>query len=96
MSQIGTDHRNVKKRHFCPACDHYHAVVSPLNPPNITGLCMFEPPTPFVIGMAQMQRAVVAEPNTPPEQIPIVRAYYPPVGPNETCSQWTPKAEGEA
>ena len=93
---MSDEHRNVRKKHFCPGCDHYHPVVNTLNPPNITGICMLNPPQPFVVGMAQVQAPVIAHPDTPPQTIPITRAYYPPVGPTETCSQWTPRTEGEA
>ena len=88
------EHRHVKKRHMCPTCEHYHAMPN-TNVPGATGMCMLNPPTPFIVGIATVD-PVIAREGTPPQQIPIIRAYYPPVGPNETCSQWSPLAEGEA
>lgn len=87
-------HRNVVKKHFCPACDHFHELKNS-NIPQATGCCLLNPPTPFIVGMAQVAPAVMRE-GVPPETVPILRGYYPPVGPNDTCAQWTPKAEGEA
>ena len=90
------EHRNVRKKHFCPGCEHFHPAPNPLNPPNIVGVCLLRPPTAFVVGMAAYQPAVVADPKTPPQQIPIIRGYFPPVSETDTCDEWTPAAEGEA
>jgi hypothetical protein len=86
------NHRNVTKRHFCPGCDHFHELANP-GMPAASGVCLLYPPTPFIVGMAAP--AVVTEP-TAGSHVPIVRGYYPPVGPGDTCAQWTPRAEGEA
>jgi hypothetical protein len=87
------EHRNVRKKHFCPACDHFHQMVNP-GMPTLSGVCLLNPPQPFVVGMAPSAQSVIK--GSPPEMVPIVRGYYPPVGPTDTCEQWTPRTEGEA
>jgi hypothetical protein len=40
---------------------------------------------------------LVANPDpTSNTMAPVIRAYYPPVGGEDTCSQWTPRPAGEA
>lgn len=86
-------HRNVAKKHFCPGCDHFHEVPNP-GMPDRSGVCVLYPPQAFVVGMAQGAIAPAVNPAALPA-VPIVRGYYPPVGPGDTCAQWTPRAEGE-
>ena len=87
-------HRNVAKKHFCPGCDHFHQVMNP-GMPALSGVCVLHPPIPFVVGIAQPAIAPVTE-QAQIAPVPIIRGYYPPVGSNDTCAQWTPRAEGEA
>ena len=61
--------------------------------PGAAGVCLFHPPTPFVVGMAQS--AIAVDPQHA-QLIPVLRAYFPPVGKIDTCSQWTPRPAGEA
>lgn len=89
------EHRHVAKKHFCPKCDHFHELKNS-NVPNASGVCLLNPPTPFIVGMAVVEPTVIAKPDTPPQQVPIIRGYYPPVGNGDTCAQWTPRSEGEA
>ena len=85
------NHRNVQKKHFCPACDHFHHV------PNSVGVCLYNPPAPFIVGMVPIAASVVrADPPEQQQMAPVIRAYYPPVGREDTCSQWTPRPAGEA
>jgi hypothetical protein len=84
-------HRNVAKKHFCPGCDHFHEVPNP-GLPTPSGVCVLNPPQAFVVGMGQ---AAIAPMDKPGAAVPIIRGYYPPVGPGDTCAQWTPRAEGE-
>jgi hypothetical protein len=86
-------HRNITKKKFCPKCDHFHGVEQS-NVPGATGMCLKDPPRVFIVGMAPTAASVIKGEN--PEMTPILRSYYPPVGPGETCAQWTPRAEGEA
>jgi hypothetical protein len=87
------DHRNIAKKKNCPKCDHFHGVAAS-NVPGASGMCLKDPPKVFVVGMAPSASSVIKGEN--PDLVPILRAFYPPVGPSETCSQWTPRAEGEA
>jgi hypothetical protein len=89
------EHRNVIKKHFCPGCDHFHELRNS-STPGAHGVCLFNPPQAFVIGMVQTQAAVVVDPAQAAQMVPVIRAYYPPVGREDTCAQWTPRAEGEA
>jgi hypothetical protein len=84
-------HRNIRKHHYCPGCDHFHEVQNTGMAAG-SGVCLLNPPTPFVVGMAQ---AAIAPRGEQPQQVPITRGYYPPVGPGDTCAQWTPRTEGE-
>ena len=88
------EHRNVRNKHFCPRCEHYHHLPNS-NVPNATGVCLLNPPTPFIVGMVAVTPAIARE-NAPVQQVPVIRGYYPPVGPGDTCAQWTPRAEGDA
>ena len=89
-------HRNVEKKHFCPDCDHFHHVPNS-NVPNSVGVCLYNPPAPFIVGMVPIAASVVrADPPEQQQMAPVIRAYYPPVGGGDTCSQWTPRPAGEA
>lgn len=88
-----TEHRNVIKKKTCPSCDHFHGVANS-NVPFCTGVCVKDPPTVFVVGMAPTAASVIRDQQ--PEMVPVLRSFYPPVGPNETCSHWTQRAAGEA
>jgi len=92
---MSTEHRNIRQKKFCPACEHYHPLKNTLNPPTLQGICLKEPPQPFMVGMAQVQPAIARE-GQQIEQVPIMRAFFPPVGDKDTCGQWTARAEGEA
>jgi hypothetical protein len=87
-------HRHIAKKQFCPACDHFHHQPQS-GVPDATGLCLLNPPTPVVLGIAQVN-PVIARAETPPQNVPILQRYYPAVGPGDSCSQWTPASEGEA
>jgi len=89
-----SEHRNIVKKHFCPKCDHYHHQPQ-TGVPDATGLCLLNPPTPVVLGIAQVVPAIARE-GAPTQNVPILQRYYPAVGIRDSCSQWTPKAEGEA
>jgi len=86
---MSEQHRNITHKKFCPGCDHYHEAA-----PN-NGMCLKDPPVPVLIGIAQIA-PVIARESHQVQQKPVVVGYYPPVGPNETCSFWTPRTEGEA
>ena len=87
-------HRYLKAGKICPKCDHYHHVPN-MNVPGCTGMCLKDPPKVFVIGMAPSAASVIkGDPQS--ELVPVLRSYYPPVGPMETCGQWTPRIMGEA
>lgn len=89
------EHRHIAKKQFCPGCDHFHEQRS--NVPGAVGVCLKDPPTVFVIGMVQSARsAIQQQADAPQEMVPVIRAYFPPVNPTDTCAQWTPRAEGEA
>ena len=88
-------HRNVARKHFCPECDHFHAAAN-MNIPNALGRCLKDPPAAFVLGMVQTAPAVVVDPAAGGQMSPVIRAYYPPVGAEDTCSQGTPRPAGEA
>ena len=87
-------HRNIARGKTCPGCDHFHGVERS-NVPGATGMCLKDPPVAFMVGLAPAASSVVKN-NPNPEMIPMLRAFYPPVGPNESCSWWTPRCEGEA
>lgn len=86
---LGEPHYNVKKRHFCPDCQHCHwpDARTPF------GMCLKDPPRVFIIGMQQSSPIVKQENN---EIAPVLRSYFPNVGRNDTCGEWTPEAKGEA
>lgn len=44
---------------------------------NRQGLCRRGPPTPLFLGMGVVQASVIANPNTQPQQQPIINSYYP-------------------
>jgi hypothetical protein len=89
------NHRNVEKKHFCPDCDHFHHVPNS-NVPNSVGVCLYNPPAPFIVGMVPIAPLVANPDPTSNTMAPVIRAYYPPVGREDTCSQWTPRPAGEA
>jgi hypothetical protein len=82
-------HRNVIKNRFCKNCDHSHF---PVEQENALGICVLDPPTPFIVGMSAP--AIVSKPGSG-DTMPLVRSFYPPVALEETCSHWTPVIEGE-
>ena len=41
------------------------------------GLCRRGPPIPMMIGMGTIQAPVIANPNPPPQQQPIIMSYFP-------------------
>jgi hypothetical protein len=88
-------HRNVTKKYFCPGCYHFH-VLPNSNVPGAVGVCLYQPPETFIVGMVPVSPAVMVDPAQATQMVPVIRAYYPPVGPQDTCSQWTPRIEGEA
>jgi len=88
------EHRNVGKKHFCPACDHFHYQANS-NVPGAAGACLLNPPSVFIVGMVPVAGAVMLDPEKQP-MAPVIRAYYPPVGREDTCSQWTVRPAGEA
>lgn len=92
---MSAEHRHVAKKQFCPRCDHFHELKQP-TVPGASGLCLLRPPQAFMVGMAVIEPSVIAKPDAAPQQVPVIRAYYPPVGPVDTCAQWTQRSEGEA
>jgi hypothetical protein len=86
-------HRNVRARHFCPACEHSHF---PNGDPKALGMCLKHPPTMVHLGFIPEPAPVVA-PGAPPRVgPPLNRAWFPPVARDDTCSQWEQRAEGSA
>jgi hypothetical protein len=84
-----SEHRNIKRKRFCPQCEHGHF------PEGMNGMCLLNPPTVFLIGMAPAN--TIVNPKDPAQfTTPVLRAYYPIVGKNETCSKFEIKTEGEA
>jgi len=53
------------------------------------GLCVLNPPTPFVMGMVQQQPSVLHQ-GAQVQAQPVIRAYYPLVNLNEGCMQHEP------
>jgi hypothetical protein len=92
MSRGKLEHRNYANKKFCPGCEHSHF---PHDDAGAGGLCLLHPPTPFLLGMAPKPTPVV-QPGAPPETVPIIRAWFPTVGNHDTCSQFEPRAEGNA
>jgi hypothetical protein len=92
---MNEQHRNIRKKHFCPRCDHYHHQPQS-GVADTTGLCLLYPPTPVVLGIAQVAPSVLASDTVARQNVPILQRYYPAVGPGDSCSQWTPQAQGEA
>jgi hypothetical protein len=58
---------------------------------NKAGLCRRFPPTPIMIGMGTVQASVIANPNTPPQQQPIIMSYFPNMLDFGWCGEFLPR-----
>jgi hypothetical protein len=65
----------------CESCRFWH---NPSKHP--VGVCIRNPPTPFVLGMAPVSALV--DPKRPgAEMQPIIRSYFPVIAGHEGCGQ---------
>ena len=83
------EHQNVGKKRFCTTCEHAHF---PNPQKGAMGMCLLEPPRPWLIGMAPS--ALQVKPDVA-SSTPIVRAFYPTIGDSDTCSRWSMRTDGE-
>jgi hypothetical protein len=58
---------------------------------NRQGLCRRFPPTPLFLGMGVVQAPVIANPNAPQQQQPIVNSYYPALLERGWCGEFAPR-----
>ena len=80
----------------CGNCEFWDE--NPLYGPGMGG-CHKGPPTPVMVGMTAVPPPVIARPDAPMQQAPVIVSYFPPIpaeGPQSWCGAWEPKTEGEA
>lgn len=72
----------------CSTCQHF------LRVDDDGGLCRRYPPQPMVVGMREGKQQVLANKPRPIE--PIIMPFFPRVGPNDVCGEFSIRVEGSA
>lgn len=71
----------------CKTCPYFHQVQK-----GPVGVCIKEPPKPFIIGMVPGGGPLV-DPSKPQQMQPIIHGYFSPVSENDGCGAHPDRAE---
>lgn len=72
----------------CSGCEHFLLLEES------GGLCRRFPPVPMVVGMNQGPQQVLA--NKPRPIVPIIQPFFPRVGSEDVCGEYSMKMAGRA